>query len=213
MGLVPHPLNILPENTTMSIIDKVVAAVTPPESEDARREARAKAISVATPGDWLSVVLDHHQTIEAAFDAVKGAPTAAAQLAAQIKLATLLTGHAVAEEAVLYPALADAGEKGHAVTAYTEQSAAKLQMGLLEKLEPLSQDYMDKLEHIRGAVAHHVYEEESKWFIDLKDKVPLTEQERLTARYLEEFTRYVGASGEIAGARLQTTDRSQAAFA
>jgi hypothetical protein len=185
----------------MSIIDKVVAAVTPPESEDARREARVKALSMATPGDWLSMVLEHHQTIEAAFDAVKMAPTAAAQLAAQIKLATLLTGHSVAEEAVLYPALADAGEKGHAVTAYTEQSAAKLQMGLLEKLPPLSQDYLDKLEHIRGAVAHHVYEEESNWFVDIKEKVAPIEQDRLTARYLEEFTRYVGTSGEIGGIR------------
>ena len=70
------------------------------------------------------MVLEHHQNIEAAFEAVKDADTAAAQRAAQKKLATLLTGHSVAEEAVLYPALADAGEKGHASTAYTEQSAA-----------------------------------------------------------------------------------------
>ncbi len=187
----------------MSIIDKVVAAVTPPESDDARRDARAKAMSVALPGTWLSMVLEHHQNIEAAFAAVETATTSAAQVAAQKKLATLLTGHAVAEEAALYPALADAGEKGHATMAYTEQSAAKLQMGLLEKLEPLTQDYLDKLEHIRGAVAHHMYEEEGNWFIDLRDKVPLAEQNRLTARYQEEFTRYVGSNAEIAGVRKQ----------
>ena len=179
----------------MSIIDKVVAAVTPPESDDARREARAKALSRATPGDWLSMVLEHH---------VKEAPTAAAQVAAQKKLATLMTGHSVAEEAVLYPALADAGEKGHATTAYTEQSAAKLQMGLLEKLPPLSQAYLDKLEHIRGAVAHHIYEEENNWFIDLKDKVPSLEQKRLTARYVEEFSRYVGDTVNLAEVRKQS---------
>ena len=187
----------------MSIIDKVVAAVTPPESEESRRDARAKAMAAASPGTWLAMVLEHHEAIEAAFAAVKTATTPAAQVAAQKKLATLLTGHSVAEEAALYPALADAGEKGHATMAYTEQSAAKLQMGLLEKLEPLSQDYLDKLEHIRGAVAHHMYEEEGNWFIDLRDKVPLTEQNRLTARYQEEFTRYVGANVEIAGVRKQ----------
>ena len=187
----------------MSIIDKVVAAVTPPESEDARREAHEKALSLATPGDWLSMVLEHHENIEAAFAAVKEAQTAPAQVAAQKKLATLLTGHSVAEEAVLYPALADAGEKAHATTAYTEQSAAKLQMGLLEKLAPLSQEYLDKLEHIRGAVAHHVYEEESNWFIDLKDKVSSLEQDRLTARYVEEFSRYVGSTVDLAGVRKQ----------
>ena len=185
----------------MSIIDKVVAAVTPPESEESRREARAKAMAAASPGTWLAMVMEHHEAIEAAFATVKAATTPAAQVAAQKKLATLLTGHSVAEEAALYPALADAGEKGHATMAYTEQSAAKLQMGLLEKLEPLTQDYLDKLEHIRGAVAHHMYEEEGNWFIDLRDKVPLAEQNRLTARYQEEFTRYVGSNVEIAGVR------------
>lgn len=187
----------------MSIIDKVIAAVTPPESDNARREAREKALSVAVEGDWLSMVLEHHENIEAAFAAVKEATTAPSQVAAQKKLATLLTGHSVAEEAVLYPALADAGEKGHATMAFTEQSAAKLQMALLEKLPPLSEDYLDKLEHIRGAVAHHVYEEENNWFLDLKDKVPLVEQDRLTARYLEEFSRYVGSTVDIAGVRKQ----------
>ena len=195
----------------MSIIDNVVAAVTPPESDNARREAREKVLSLATPGDWLSVVLEHHENIEAAFAAVKAASTAAAQVAAQKKLATLLTGHSVAEEAVLYPALADAGEKGHATTAYTEQSAAKLQMGLLAKLTPLSQEYFDKLEHIRGAVAHHVYEEENNWFIELKDKVPSLEQDRLTARYVEEFSRYVGDTVELAGVRKQPAFSAAAA--
>jgi hypothetical protein len=189
----------------MSIIDKVVAAVTPPESEDARREAREKAFAAATPGDWLSMVLTHHQNIDAAFLAVKEASTPPAQIAAQKKLATLLTGHSVAEEAALYPALADAGEKGHATMAYTEQSAAKLQMGLLEKPVPLSQDYLDKLEHIRGAVAHHVYEEEGNWFLDLKQKVPAAEQQRLTARYAEEFARYVGTGADVSGVRSKVT--------
>jgi hypothetical protein len=187
----------------MSIIDKVVAAVTPPESDEARHEARAKARAAATPGTWLSMVLEHHENIEAAFLAVRTATTRSAQMAAQKSLATILTGHSVAEEAALYPALADAGEKGHATMAYTEQSAAKLQMGLLEKVEPLTQDYVDKLEHIRGAVLHHMYEEEGKWFLELNDKVPLEEQNRLTARYQEEFARYVGSNVEIAGVRKQ----------
>ena len=59
----------------MSILDKVIAAVTPPESEDARREAREKAQAAASPGDWLSMVLEHHKHIETAFAAVKAANT------------------------------------------------------------------------------------------------------------------------------------------
>jgi hemerythrin superfamily protein len=176
----------------MSIIDKVVAAVTPPESDEARAKARAKARSVAKPGDWLSAVLDHHEEIESAFESVKSAKTDKTRVMALKELATLLTGHSIAEEAALYPALAKADEEGHATTAYAEQSAAKLQMGLLEDLPPMSQDFLDKLEHIRGAVAHHVYEEEGSWFLDLKKKLPAAEQAKLTARYEEQFSRYMG---------------------
>jgi hypothetical protein len=180
----------------MSLMDKVIAAVAPPESEETRREAHETARRSASPGDWLALVLDHHESIDAAFLLVKEATTAAEQVAAQKKLAILLTGHSVAEEAALYPALSSAGENSHAVKAYTEQSAAKLQLGLLEKLTPLTQEYLDKLEHIRGAVAHHVYEEESDWFLDIKRNLPGAEQDRLTARYREEFSRYVGAAAE-----------------
>jgi hypothetical protein len=176
----------------MSIIDKVVAAVTPPESEESRKEARSKAQAAAGTGDWLSLVLEHHRQIESAFSAVKATTDAAARVAAQKKLALILTGHSNAEESVIYPALVRADEKSHATTAYTEQAAAKIQMGLLESLSPMSQDYLDKLEHIRGAVAHHVYEEEGTWFLELKEKLPTPDQLKLTQRYREEFDRYVG---------------------
>jgi hypothetical protein len=189
----------------MSIIDKVVAAVTPPESEEARREARAKAKAAARPGDWLFMVLQHHEQIEAAFVAVKAASNAAAQTAAQKTLAVILTGHSNAEESVLYPALTKVNEKGHAGMAYTEQAAAKTQMALLEGLTPMTQEYLDKLEHIRGAVAHHVYEEENTWFLELKDKAPQEAQAKLTQRYQEEFSRYVGRDTHVDGARLRAS--------
>lgn len=177
----------------MSFFDKIVAAITPPESDEKRMEARAHARSLAVPGDWLSQVLDHHDEIEAAFAAVKSAPDAEAQRLAQKRLAVILTGHSNAEESVLYPALVDEGHKAHAGLGYEEQAAAKVQMALLEKIEPLSQDYLDKLEHIRGAVTHHMYQEESSWFLDLQKEVPKAEQAMLSRRYAEEIDRYVGA--------------------
>ena len=69
----------------------------------------------------------------------------------------------------------------------------KVQMALLEKLAPMSQDFIDKLEHIEGAVRHHVYAEEGNWFLDLKEKAPPADQAKLTARYAEEYDRYLGA--------------------
>lgn len=176
----------------MSILDKVVAAVTPPESDDARVKARAKAQSLAQPGSWLAQVLEHHRGIEAQFDAVFAAPDAATRATAQKRLALLLTGHAIAEEAVLYPTMAGEHQPGHAELAYQEQSAAKMELGLLETLDPMSEDYHDKLEHIRGAVLHHVYSEEGTWFPELMETISPSDQQRITARYTEEYRRYLG---------------------
>jgi hypothetical protein len=44
----------------MSFLDKIVAAVTPPESDETRLEARARTRAEVVPGSWFSVVLDHH---------------------------------------------------------------------------------------------------------------------------------------------------------
>ncbi|CAN5217724.1 hypothetical protein BH10PSE15_BH10PSE15_03490 [soil metagenome] len=175
----------------MSVIDKIIATITPPESDEARAKARAKAEAAATPGDWLSEILLHHRKIEALFDAVKIAETPAGRERAQKDLAVMLTAHSIAEEAAIYPALAADKQVGHAELAYQEQSAAKMEMGLLERLDPMSQEYLDKLEHIRGAVAHHVYSEEGTWFLTLAEDIGTVEQQRITARYREEFERYI----------------------
>ena len=176
----------------MSILDKAIAAVTPPVSDEKRAEARAAARAAATPGDWLSQILDHHEEIESAFAAVRAASGEQARLKAQKTLGALLTGHSMAEEAVIYPAMAHAGDKMHAGTAYTQQVAAKMQMAALEHLDPMSEDYLDKLGHLEGAVATHVYEEESNWFLDLKQSAPASDQAKATERYAEEFGRYMG---------------------
>lgn len=177
----------------MSVIDKVIAAITPPESDERRAKARAEARAKSTVGDWLFQVLNHHEALEAAFAAVTAAGDAATRRAAQKQLGLLLTGHVVAEENVLYPAMALDHHKVHAELGYNEQAAVKIQMHALEKLEPMSQDYLDKLEHIRGAVVHHMYQEESNWFLDLQKDLGAAEQAELTRRYEEEFTQYVGA--------------------
>lgn len=174
----------------MAVLDKIIAAVTPPESDEARLEARTKAQRAAGSGDWLAMALDHHEELRAAFRATKSAPDAVSRTAALKELGVILTGHAIAEEAVLYPALAEASEKAHAEMGYNEQAMVKMQMAMLEKLPPMSQDFTDKLEHIEGAVLHHMYEEEGTWFIELKEKGK--DQAMITKRYMEEFNRYVG---------------------
>ncbi len=179
----------------MSVIDKIVAAVTPPESDEARAEARAKAQAAAAPGSWLSLILQHHLDIESAFAAVKAAGDVGSRRAAEKQLGLVLTGHAVAEESAIYPALALHGEKAHAGMGYTEQTAVKIQMAALEDLDPMSQDYVDKLGHIEGAVQHHVYQEEGTWFPEILEKLSAADNNKITRNYRQQFDRYTG--GEL----------------
>ena len=91
----------------MSMLDKIVAAVTPPESEEDRMRARMEARSAATDGDWLDQILGHHEQIENAFAIAEGATGTEARKTALARLGALLTGHSSAEEAVIYPQLSD----------------------------------------------------------------------------------------------------------
>lgn len=179
----------------MSFLDKLVASVTPPESEQDRIEARRKAESLAGQSDWLAVALEHHRKIESCFELAARAATAQERTAACRELATVLTGHANAEESVLYPAMTEHGEKAHATMAYEEQAMTKVQLARLEKIDPNSQEWQDKLEHIRGAVLHHIYEEEGTWFPQLRESIPAQDDAMLTSRFVEEFERYAGGSG------------------
>ena len=183
----------------MGVLDKIVSAVTPEAGPEERAQARAKALALAGNGGshWLSMTVEHHRQIEAAFDSVKAAAGAAARRAAQKELALVLTGHSLAEETVLYPAMALSDQKAHSGVAFTEQSAAKVQLAALDDLEPVSQNYLDKLEHLRAAVAHHIHEEESNWFVKLHDTVSSEKQTQLTQRYQEEFERYTGGDGAV----------------
>jgi len=180
----------------MSIFDKLASRIMPPESAEDRANARKVAQSLAGDGDWLAIVLEQHRQIEALFTQAMIARDGAARLAALKRLAVVLTGHANAEESVLYPALADGGEKGHAAMAYQEQAMTKVEMALLEKLDPMGQEWRDKLEHVQGAVLHHVYEEEGTWFAELQQHLPVAERPRLTRRFVEEFERYTRGPAE-----------------
>lgn len=81
----------------------------------------------------------------------------------------------------------------HASFAYEEQAMIKVQFAPLDKLDPMSQDYLDKLEHIRGAVTHPLYQEESDWLRAPQGDLPSGHQAALAARFREEVERYVGA--------------------
>lgn len=178
----------------MSFLDRIAAAVMPPESEEDRANARRSAEALAKDGDWLALALDHHRRIESCFGLAANAATAAEKLSAFKQLAMVLNAHAAAEEVILYPAMTENGEKSHATMAYEEQSITKMQMARLEKLDPMSAEWREKLEHIKGAVLHHMYEEEGTWFPELRRSIPTGDDAMLTRRFREEFAKFSGSA-------------------
>jgi len=175
-----------------ALVAKAATARAP--SEDKRSAARWKAQQMTSAGDWLFAALDHHRDIEGAFGAVSAARPGEDRAAALKSLATLLMGHSIAEEAVLYPALAEAGEIARSATAYREQALAKTQMAALADIDPESDAFLSKLQEIRAAVLLHMYEEEGTWFPLLKEQLSEMDQRVLTGRFLDEYRRYTHAA-------------------
>ncbi len=174
----------------MNFFDRLAAAITPEATDEDRTNARSQAQALAQDDGWLSCVLDQHEQIEALFAEAAMAQPGADRVAAVKKLGQLLTAHAMAEEVVLYPAIARNGEKGDATMAYEEQSMTKVEMAALEQLDPESDEWAQKLEAIRKAVAHHVYEEESEWYPKLHRSISESEADMLSMRFDEEFDRH-----------------------
>ncbi len=179
----------------MSIMEKMQEAVgvTPTYTNQEREEIRAKAKSQAT-AKWFTMVLDHHKQIEAAFAALKQTKTVAERKAAQEKLATLLTGHSIAEEVIVYPFMKIDTSSMDAKHAYEEQSMAKMELVALDEIpNKISKEYDEKLEEIRLAVTHHMVEEERDFFPELQEKADAEENRKITQHYEAEFNRYLPA--------------------
>jgi hemerythrin superfamily protein len=178
----------------MSWLDKIGSTVFPLASDEKRAEARRKAEELAREHPWLAQIVAHHKAIEQAFADALSATDADSRRQAMKQLAQLNTGHSIAEEVTIYPALVEfngaIGGKVQAAIAYEEQQMAKIQQAMLEKLDPMSEEWRMKLEHIKSAVEQHVYEEESHRFAELAEALPPGEAARLARRYAEEFERY-----------------------
>lgn len=176
----------------MSFLDKMAASIMPAASAEDRAEARRTAEQLSQGNDWLGQVLDHHRQIEAAFERALNEQSADGRRMAAKALEQVLNGHSVAEEAVLYHAVVKHSGKAHATMAYEEQAAAKINFAILDSMDPLSQEWVDKLKHIQSAVQQHVYQEENSWFPDVVRNAPASEQQLLTQQYAEEIERNLG---------------------
>lgn len=66
----------------------------------------------------------------------------------------------------------------------------KVNLAELQKLQPRSEDWNEKLDHIESAVQQHIYQEESSWLPDVIRNAPADERQRMSFEYREYFDRF-----------------------
>ena len=180
----------------MSLSEKMQQAIgiIPSHTHAEREEIRAEAKKNATT-TWFNLILDHHAEIERTFDEVKDAKSLSIRIEAQKQLMALLTGHAIAEEAIVYPFMKIDTSARDAMHASAEQALAKMEMVALDEIaDKMSQAYEIKLDEIRMAVVHHMIEEERDFFPELQSKADGVENSKITKQYKTEFNRYMPAA-------------------
>lgn len=173
----------------MSFLDRIAAALAPAASDKQRREARERLTELAVGEAFAEEILAHHHEIEALFAQARAQSGAEAQATVH-KLAVLLNGHSMAEEAVVYPEVSEHSGKTHAGMAYEEHAMTKVQLAELQKLQPGSKDWTEKLDHIESAVQQHVYQEESSWLPDVIRHAPMDARQRISTEFREYFDRF-----------------------
>lgn len=140
---------------------------------------------------WLGMVLGHHRQIETAFTAVARSATAGTRRLAQHHLVVLLTAHSLAEESVLYGELTLTGRHSSAEVARAQQATSRRELAQLDALDPLGEDYLDRIAQLQSAFAVHVHQEEQSWFAELRREGDGARRLQLTERYAAEFQRHL----------------------
>ena len=195
----------------MSFLDKIAATLAPAATDKQRMEARQKAEQIGASEPWLDMIVQQHKQIESLIDQAISGSDANSRRTALKQFELILNGHSNAEEVIVYPDIAVESSKAHAGMAYEEHAMTKIQVAEMEKLDPMSQEWGDKGEHIRSALQQHMYQEEGSWLPELADKLSTTEKQRVTQRFTEEYERYTGSgqSGTMSDSNFARSNPSQ----
>lgn len=117
---------------------------------------------------WLEMVKGHHEAISRSFDALLD-PGEAARMKRDSMLRSLafqMTAHAVAEENVIYPALAVNGLLTESDRLYLEQAHFKVQMAMLQAVDAqereASAQWLGAVRQLRDVVLTHARRDEEE---------------------------------------------------
>jgi hemerythrin superfamily protein len=146
-----------------------------------------------TEGDWFEEIKAQHREIGRLFQAAMSAPDVPGRRREVKRLATLLTGHAIAEEVAVYPGVYIDGDQQGALELYREQQMAKIMLARIDDALAMNHpdEAMQLLGQLQSAVLAHAHEEEQQRFPALMQKADAAMNEKMTRDFKMQFTRYM----------------------
>ena len=151
---------------------------------------QAIAQTEAAGGDWMAMVKAHHLMIAKSFDDILGS-SGEPSMRMLKKLAYQLTAHSVAEENVIYPAIAMHGMTRESDMLYLDQAHAKVGNAEIDMDAMTGADkgaMMDKVKALQAAVLKHAKEdEEANLFPKLQQQLDAKQNAMLTMQYKQQF--------------------------
>lgn len=148
--------------------------------------------TAVSAGDWLAIVKTHHAAIAKAVEELlaTGMKAGATRDTALKKLAYQLTAHCVAEENVIYPALAMHGMTFESDKLYLDQAHAKVMNAEVDMAAMTDKGnvWLDKAKALQAAVLKHAKEdEEANFYLKLKQKLDARQNAMLTAEHQHQY--------------------------
>jgi hemerythrin superfamily protein len=154
------------------------------------REAAAQ--TAAAGGDWLAMIQAHHALVAKSFDKLLASGKSTYMTREQLvkTIGYQLTAHSVAEENVIYPAIAMNGTMSDADKLYLDQAHAKVMNAQLEMQAEMKDkgNWMDAARSLQTAVLRHAKDdEEGRIYPALKAKLEPAMNQMLSVKYKREF--------------------------
>jgi len=162
--------------------------------------SQSAADTPAPGGDWFALVKAQHAVIAGVLNQIiENDIAGGAQLLLDLNhLTQLLTAHSVAEENVLYPALATHGLEVGSAELYLEQDAQKVVASIinLQASGPAdATNLANELRKLRLLIVEHALEREEKvLYPKLRDRATAPENAALTQNYQKFYSMVQSAS-------------------
>lgn len=141
--------------------------------------------------DVVELIMKDHREVERLFEQLRTDP--ASRPGSLPVLTTLLSAHSRAEEAEVYPVVADEiGAAEHVAHSQEEHVEADELLAKLAETDPDGAEFIPALEAVVKAVSHHIEEEEQTVLADMRDGLSEERRSELGEAFLASREKHLG---------------------